>query len=107
MQSALDSAMGLPSRPISAFSMLGFVTPPDVSSSFTVPPAAIVVPNVGGQPDFTRRLQTTPPTTDKHRAAMITLAMPRPNTKARTTKAMQKVAAAVMAANAPTPSTTG
>src|SRR4051794_6798267 len=37
MQSALDSAIGLPSRPMSASWMLGFVTPPDVSSNLIIP----------------------------------------------------------------------
>jgi hypothetical protein len=37
MQSALDSAIGLPSRSTSAVWMLGFVTPPDVSSNFIIP----------------------------------------------------------------------
>src|SRR6185369_17575916 len=37
MQSALDSAIGLPSRSMSASRMLGFVTPPDVRSNFIIP----------------------------------------------------------------------
>ncbi|MBK8032187.1 MAG: hypothetical protein IPK17_22455 [Chloroflexi bacterium] len=37
MQSALESAIGLPSRSISASRMLGFVMPPDVSSNFIIP----------------------------------------------------------------------
>src|SRR5262245_40748583 len=37
MQSAPDSAIGLPSRSTSAARMLGFVTPPDVSSNFIIP----------------------------------------------------------------------
>src|SRR3954453_3139305 len=39
MHRALESAMGLPNRPINASRMLRFVTPPDVRSSFKVPPA--------------------------------------------------------------------
>ena len=38
MHRALDSAIGLPSSSTSASSMLWFVTPPDVSNSFMVPP---------------------------------------------------------------------
>src|SRR4051812_6954108 len=38
MQRALESAIGLPNRPTKASRMLGFVTPPDVSSSFMSPP---------------------------------------------------------------------
>ena len=37
MQSAVDSAIGLPSRSTSASRMLGFVTPPDVSRNFIIP----------------------------------------------------------------------
>jgi len=37
MQSAVDSAIGLPSKSMSASRMLGFVTPPDVSSNFIIP----------------------------------------------------------------------
>src|ERR1700722_20743340 len=36
MQRALHSAIGLPSRPTSAFSMLGFLIPADVESSFMI-----------------------------------------------------------------------
>jgi hypothetical protein len=36
MQRALASAIGFPSRPISASRMLGFVTPPDVRSNFII-----------------------------------------------------------------------
>lgn len=36
MQSALESAMGLPSRSTSAARMLAFVTPPEVRSNFTI-----------------------------------------------------------------------
>jgi hypothetical protein len=38
MQSARDSEIGLPSRSTSAAWMLAFVTPPDVSKSFNMPP---------------------------------------------------------------------
>jgi hypothetical protein len=36
MQSAVESAIGLPSRPTSASRMLAFVTPPDVRRSLTL-----------------------------------------------------------------------
>jgi hypothetical protein len=38
MQSALESAIGLPSRSTSASRMLAFLTPADVRRSFTMPP---------------------------------------------------------------------
>src|SRR5215207_5474997 len=38
MHRAVESAIGLPSRSTSASRMLAFVTPPDVSSSFKMPP---------------------------------------------------------------------
>jgi len=38
MHRALESAMGLPSISTSASRMLAFVTPPDVRSSFKIPP---------------------------------------------------------------------
>src|SRR5689334_14913842 len=41
MHSALDSSMGFPRSFTSASRMLGLVTPPDVSSSFTLPPDVV------------------------------------------------------------------
>src|SRR6185437_10384029 len=38
MHSAVDCSIGLPRRPTSASRMLSFVTPPEVSRSFTVSP---------------------------------------------------------------------
>src|SRR5262245_44877807 len=40
MQSAVESAIGLPSRSTRASSMLWLVTPPDVRSSFKMPPSS-------------------------------------------------------------------
>src|SRR5919197_2145102 len=41
MQRALESPIGFPSRSTSASRMLGFLTPPDVRRSFTLPPGVI------------------------------------------------------------------
>src|SRR6476661_6807133 len=43
MHRALDSSMGFPSRSTSASRMLVFVTPPDVSRSFKLPPEFVDV----------------------------------------------------------------
>jgi hypothetical protein len=38
MHRAEESAIGLPNKSTNASRMLGFVTPPDVSRSFKIPP---------------------------------------------------------------------
>src|SRR6476661_7744101 len=43
MHRALDSSIGFPSRSTSASRMLVFVTPPDVSRSFKLPPEVVDV----------------------------------------------------------------
>jgi hypothetical protein len=43
MHSALESAIGLPSRSTTASRMLVFVTPPEVSRSFKIPPDSIAM----------------------------------------------------------------
>src|SRR5687767_14999330 len=43
MQSALDSAISLPSSSTKASRMLVFVTPPDVSRSFKMPPDLVAI----------------------------------------------------------------
>ena len=52
MQSALHSAMGLPSRSISASWMLGLLNPPEVRSSFIVLRVIILLIEVDSMSDL-------------------------------------------------------